>query len=444
MKIALRYLYLKDRLFYALGGLCFLFLLAFALPWLLYVAQAVAMLLVLLVVIDGSWVLLNRQSVHASRQMAEVLSLHDANTITLELRNLHSRELRLRIIDELPFQLQERNHQLELTLPGNGHYSARYTVRPFQRGAYTFHNINIYVSGIIGFMEARQSVPAQHTVKVYPSVLQMKRFALHTLQRISFFQGVKKMRRIGHSYEFEQIKQYVSGDDIRSINWKATGRTGTLMVNHFEDEKAQQVYCIIDKSRNMKMPFQQLTLMDYAINASLVIANTAIRKQDKAGLITFSDKIDAMLAADRHAGHMRRILETLYNEQERFTEASFDQLFLAVRKVVKVRSLMFLFTNFESQYALERLIPVLRKLNKLHLLVVVFFLNDEVRQYGETTPSNTEEIFLTTMARKFSMDKEYIAQQLTQYGIQSICTTPEELTINTLNKYLELKSKGMI
>ncbi len=80
----------------------------------------------------------------------------------------------------------------------------------------------------------------------------------------------------------------------------------------------------------------------------------------------------------------------------------------------------------------------------LHLLVVVFFVNDEVRKFGNSTPANTEEIFLTTMARKFSVDKEFIAQQLSQYGIQSICTTPDELTIHTLNKYLELKSKGLI
>ena len=99
------------------------------------------------------------------------------------------------------------------------------------------------------------------------------------------------MRRIGHSYEFEQIKNYVRGDDYRSINWKATSRRGHLMVNQYEDERAQQVYNIIDKSRSMKMPFNGMSLLDYAINTSLVISNVALQKHDRAGLMTFSDKM---------------------------------------------------------------------------------------------------------------------------------------------------------
>jgi len=272
----------------------------------------------------------------------------------------------------------------------------------------------------------------------------MKKYELYTLQRIAHFEGVKKMRRIGHSYEFDQIKQYVQGDDIRAINWKATGRSGSLMVNHFEDEKAQQVYCIIDKSRVMKMPFDQLTLMDYAINSSLVISNIAIRKQDKAGLISFSDQPETIVAADRHAGQLRKILESLYKEQEQYSESSFDRLYHTVRKVIKVRSLLFLYTNFESYYALERVIGVLRRLNQLHLLVVIFFENEEIIEYGEQAARNTEEVFLTTFAKKFTLDKQQIMQELNKYGIQTIITRPSELTINTINKYLQLKSRGMI
>jgi len=217
-----------------------------------------------------------------------------------------------------------------------------------------------------------------------------------------------------------------------------------LMVNHFEDEKAQQVYCIIDKSRVMKMPFDQLTLMDYAINSSLVISNIAIRKQDKAGLISFSDQPETIVAADRHAGQLRKILESLYKEQEQYSESSFDRLYHTVRKVIKVRSLLFLYTNFESYYALERVIGVLRRLNQLHLLVVIFFENEEIIEYGEQAARNTEEVFLTTFAKKFTLDKQQIMQELNKYGIQTIITRPSELTINTINKYLQLKSRGMI
>jgi uncharacterized protein (DUF58 family) len=440
----LRQLYLHDRLFYVLGLLAVLFALGFTATWFHYLAQVVALAVVIAFVTDLSLLYNIRIPVKAERTVAPVSSLHDENKVFLRFINRTTLRLYVRVIEELPVQLQERDHTMHLSLEGNARTLLTYYFRPFQRGEYLFRNTNLYIRTRIGLAERRIIQEAETHTKVYPSILQMKKFELYTIQRIARFEGVKKMRRIGHSYEFEQIKQYVQGDDVRAINWKATGRTGMLMVNHYEDEKAQQVYCLIDKSRVMKMPFDQLTLMDYAINSSLVISNIAIRKQDKAGLITFSDKPETIVQADRHAGHLRKILEALYREQEQFSESGYDRLYHVIRKVVRVRSLLFLYTNFESYYALERVLPVLRRLNKLHLLVVVFFENEEIRDFGQQAAANSEEIFLTTFAAKFTLDKKQIMQELTKYGIQTIVTTPRELTINTINKYLELKSRGLI
>src|SRR5690606_40532545 len=121
-------------------------------------------------------------------------------------------------------------------------------------------------------------VSQNKTVPVYPSFRQMRKYELPAISnRLTEF-GIKKIRRIGQNREFEQIKEYVVGDDYRTINWKATARRGTLMVNTYQDERAQQVYAVIDKGRTMKMPFEGMTLLDYDINASLVISNIAIRK----------------------------------------------------------------------------------------------------------------------------------------------------------------------
>ncbi|HNF70592.1 MAG TPA: DUF58 domain-containing protein, partial [Chitinophagales bacterium] len=299
-------------------------------------------------------------------------------------------------------------------------------------------------TSVIGILQRRFVMRTPLTVPVYPSLIQMRQYELKTMSNISFFEGVKKLRRIGHSYEFDQIKQYVRGDDIRHINWKATGRTGQLMVNHYEEEKSQQVFCIIDKSRTMKMPFHDLSLLDYAINTTLTISNIAMRKDDRTGLITFSDKIGTTLSPDKHHAQLRKIMEALYNEKERFTEANYELLYLHVRNFIRVRSLIFLFTNFESLYAIERVVSILRKLNKLHLLVVIFFENAEISNYAREDASNVEEIYLTTIADKFAVEKKQIQRELTKYGIQTIISRPEDLSINTINKYLELKSRGLI
>ena len=141
---------------------------------------------------------------------------------------------------------------------------------------------------------------------------------------------------------------------------------------------------------------------------------------------------------------MRKILEALYNEKERFNEANYELLYLHIRNFIRVRSLIFLYTNFESVFAIERVVTILRKLNKLHLLVVIFFENSEITTYAKEDAHNLEDIYLTTIAQKFAVEKSLIRKELTKYGIQTIISTPEDLSINTINKYLELKSRGLI
>jgi uncharacterized protein (DUF58 family) len=252
------------------------------------------------------------------------------------------------------------------------------------------------------------------------------------------------MRKIGHSMEFEQIKEYVSGDDIRTLNWKASARKGGLMINNFMEERSQQVYCIIDKGRLMKMPFDGLTLLDYAINTCLVLSNVCLRKQDRVGVITFSNTPDAVLAADHRPIQAGNILQLLYKQQSGFLESDFEILYTQVRSKIKHRSLLILFTNFESLSGLNRQIDYLRSLAKNHLLLVVFFQNSELEQLARSPAKKVEDVYVKVVAEKFSFEKRIIAKELSKYGILSILSSPKNLTINTINKYLELKTRQAV
>jgi uncharacterized protein (DUF58 family) len=281
-------------------------------------------------------------------------------------------------------------------------------------------------------------------VKVVPSIIQMKKYELIALARISTISGIKKLRRIGHSYEFEQIKNYSQGDDIRSINWKATARKDSLMVNQYQDERSQQVYMIIDKSRNMHMPFNGLSLLDYSINTSLVLSNIALLKHDKTGLITYSHRIGTTLPAEKSTNQLKKILHALYAEKPQNLEGNYDLLYRSVKNVIKSRSLIMLFLNFESSYAMERALPILQKINKQHLLVVMIFENTELKTYTHQKAEFVSDIYAQTIALKLSMEKKQIVSKLRKYGIQTILSRPEDLSINVVNKYLELKAKGLI
>lgn len=421
-----------------------LFVFGFPFAFLFIVAKILFVLWILVFLYDLSNLFSSSTNFSCDRSTSRLMSLGDDNEIRVHIRNQSPINFSVKIIDELPAQFQKRDFEINQTLDAGEQKTIAYFLHPVRRGEFNFGNTNIYIQSKIGLATRRIIFNQQKSVPVYPSILQMKTMELKAFSKISTFQGIKRLRRLGHSYEFEQIKNYVAGDDYRSINWKATSRKSDLMVNQYEDEKAQQIYSLVDKSRSMRLPFAGMSLLDYAINTSLVISNIALRKQDKAGLITFSDKIETILPAERNRMQLRKILESLYKQKENQHEANFELLYTTVRNSVKGRSLLFLYTNFESQYALERVLPILRKLNRLHLLVVVFFENTEIEEFGKQNSATIRDIYYHTIAQKYSSEKKQIIQQLGQYGIQSILTDPKDLSIHTINKYLELKARGMI
>jgi uncharacterized protein (DUF58 family) len=440
----LRHLFLTNRFFYGMSAVILVMMLSYALPILLPVAKTILVLFLVICLIDMVLLFNRRTVLEVTRETAPVLSLGDDNEIILLLRNLSSLKFNVEVIDELPEQFQERKFRLNMTLGAGEAVKQLYFLRPLTRGEYRFGHANIFFTSIVGLVKRRITFEHQKDIPVYPSIIQMRKYELKSFDRSAREFGVKKVRRIGHSYEFEHIKQYVRGDDYRSINWKATGRRSQLMVNQYEDEKSQPVYCIIDKSRVMHMPFAGLSLFDYAVNASLVISNIVLGKQDKAGLITFAETPKAIVKAERSKTQLKKILEALYKEREGSVEANYEGMYMTVRKVVTGRSLLFLYTNFESTYALQRVLPQLRKLNDQHLLVVVFFENTEVRVETSSDIESVEDIYTQITAEQYAYSKVQIAQQLRQLGIFSVLTKPENLTVNMINKYLELKSRGMI
>jgi uncharacterized protein (DUF58 family) len=437
-------IFLGPRFFLAFGIIVFLFFLSFVWPYFFPLAQTLLVILFAVLLADFFLLYNPLLRLSASRKLPRVLSLGSDNPVFLELKSDFPLPLKAVIVDELPFQLQERNFKIKSTLKPRDPKIIEYKVRPTTRGGYSFGRLHLFLNTFLGLVERRYSFDLDGEIPVYPSVIQMKQFELKTLPKISRYHGIKKLRRLGHSYEFEQIKNYVQGDDIRSINWKATGRKAELMVNQYEDEKSQQVYNLIDNSRNMRMPFNGLSLLDYAINTSLVIANTSLQKQDRAGLLTFSDKIGTFIRAERGSGQLQRILDGLYKEEPRNLEANYELLYLTVRNMIPSRSLLFLYTNFESILNMERVLPIIRKINKRHLMVVVIFENTQISEFAEKETKSLEDIYLQTIARKFILEKGAIIQMLRQFGIQSVFSRPEDLSVNTINKYLELKARGMI
>jgi uncharacterized protein (DUF58 family) len=309
---------------------------------------------------------------------------------------------------------------------------------------YSFGKVNLYLRTRLGLAERRIKTAQNQDVPAYPSLIQMKTFELKVMSRTASLQGIKRLRRIGQSMEFEQIRNYVQGDEIKRVNWRASGRRNELMVNQYEDERAQNIYSLIDKGRVMKSPFNNLTLLDHAINCTLVVSNISMLKGDRAGLIAFDEHADTFIPAKRGATQLKLIGKSLYNQESLFTESNYKELYMKLVRSVKNRSMLMLYTNFESLYNLQRVLPTLRMINKLHLLVVVFFEDTELKVAQQGEAKNTLDVYVHTMMKRFSIEKEQMVNELNKLGIQSILTPPDQLNISVINKYLELKSRGMI
>jgi uncharacterized protein (DUF58 family) len=352
--------------------------------------------------------------------------------------------LSVKILEELPEQFQKRDFEINSSIKPGRENTYEYTLKPSQRGEYQFGKTLVFIASTIGFIQRRISAENEQNIAVYPGFKRMQRYSLLAISNRLTEIGVKQIRKMGHSNEFEQIKEYVKGDDIRTINWKASARKNQLMVNNYTDEKSQQVYCIINKGRVMKMPFDKLSLLDHSINASLVLTNVALSKKDKAGLITFSHKMDTFLPADSKPTQMNYIIESLYKEETTFLESDFEKLYGLIRGRITHRSLLVLFTNFETYSSLERELPYLRKISAHHLLLVIFFENTEVKKLLNTSAQNVEQVYTKTIAEKYSFEKRKIVRELNNNGILTLLTVPEQLTLDTLNKYLELKMRSAI
>lgn len=439
-----RTFYLNKIVYYIAGAAAILYALSYFTPSLYRIAGLILVLLLVAAGIDFILVFSKKKGMEATRVLPDRFSIGDQNRVQLRLTNRYAFTVRTSIIDEIPVQFQERNWIRKIMLPTDQPAVLDYQLRPEIRGEYTFNDINVFVHGPLGLVKRRYIFEQEQLVKVYPSYLQMRRYQLLAMSNRLQDAGVKKVRRLGHSMEFEQIKEYVRGDDYRTINWKATARKQDLMVNNYTDERSQQIYCLINKGRVMKMPFHGLTLLDYAINASLVLSNVALVRQDKAGLITFEKNLDTFLQADKKPTQMNQVLETLYKQKTDFLEADFEKLFSVIRNRITNRSLLVLFTNFESMESLQRELPALKKIAKYHLLLVIFFENTEIRTLLDSKANKLEDIYIRTIAEKFVFEKKLMVRELHKHGIPSILTTPEGLTVNTVNKYLELKTRMSI
>lgn len=372
------------------------------------------------------------------------MSNGDKNVITLRIKSLCKRDVEIEIIDEVPAEFQLRDFRLSCRLNRGEAKDITYTLLPTKRGEYQFHDVNIYAPSRLRLVERRFKFDCAMTSKVYPSYAIIHNAQLLSPSNQSRELGLKSIRRTGQNQEFENIKTYDQGDDYRTINWKASARRHQLMSNSYGSTQSQQIYNIIDKGKGMQQAFKGMTMLDYAINAAIALSFVAIENNDNAGLITFEKSVATHIPAGKERHQRKKILDALYNETTDFKHSDMSALYEYASRHITKRSLFILYTTFNSMASMEQELPYLKMIAKRHTLLVVFFKDSELEEMCRKKPEQEADYFKQTIGEKFLFEQKLITKRLQQNGIHALLTRPEHLSVNTINKYVEMKERRAI
>lgn len=440
----LKSIYISRFFFVVLAGIVVLFIGSFAFEILFIVGQIALISLAVITLVDVMILYGSKKAIIGERILPTRMDMGDEHQVKIVLQNKTLQPYFIEVYDEPPVSMQARDLFFTKALGPKKEVVFTYLFTPKKRGSYEWGNLHVIIRSAISLVKRKLLIEQHSSVNVYPSVAQMKKYEFYVFNQQSQQKGIKKIRRLGHNNEFEQIKNYVQGDDIRTLNWKATSRKNELMVNQYQEERSQNIYSIIDKSRAMEHDFEEMSLLDYAINSTLVFTNIALRKGDKVGVFTYADKVGSKLAANSGANHLQKVMELLYNQKTHFKEADFGLLFQTIRQNIRSRSLIMLYTNFDTELGMRRALPLLKRIARNHLLVVVFFENTKLQEVVVDKPAGLRDVYVSAVAEDIINVKRRIAIELNRNGIHTVLTKPEDLNVQTINKYLEFKSRGMI
>jgi len=270
--------------------------------------------------------------------------------------------------------------------------------------------------------------------KVYPNLKDLRRFRLMTQKNRLLPRGEKTVRLFGPGTEFESLRTYVEGDDYRKINWPVTAREMRLIVNDYQIEKNQPVFLMIDGGRPMSYSVRGYKKLDYAINAALVLSDIVNQKGDQSGLLVFDKEVRSIIMPGKGEAHRNNLMEALYHIQETRSTSNYEAAFRTLCKRQKRRSLVFIFTDFETLEEASELTAHIAQLKRRHFPIVVFMKNDKL-----IALSDDKDAFVQEVAQSFLEERKQLFRVLNAMTIPNVETAAENFSVTAVNQYLALR-----
>ncbi len=439
-------MFLKNRFFIILFSIAAISALGILVDVLYGVAIAALCLFAIVSIADA--VMLMTLRLEGERSIASKLDLGEENIISFNVKIKKGRLRGAYVIDEIPTEFLTDTDRHDMEKDRDGDYGCHYAITPSCRGHFELGRTLVFAS-FLGLLERRiVLVNSGKKVDVYPAFSRLREKDEQVRSKQILSTGSHKRQLPANQTEFRDIREYVVGDDIRTINWKATARTGNTMVNEYEDERSQHIVNVIDCGSAMQRTFHALSLQDHAINASLLVSYSALEKEsDCVGVCSYGPKGISFLPPRAGKVQFKSIMQQLYALGTEYGESDIEQLCLMLDRNVKRRSLVFLYTEIPTMSALERQLQFFKRISTRNCLVVVNCLDKELESVserhfeGKTQRKYHSQCVERTLAKDMVNQKQLIADTLQQNGIYCLSIYPEALSFGVLKKYLELKEK---
>ena len=369
------------------------------------------------------------------------LSLGAENPVRISLRNRGWRGVSFTVRDEPPELFKIETRTMNGHAAARGTWEAIYHVRPLRRGDYQFGDLTLRWLGPLGLVIRQAKLNAKEPVKVYPNLLDVRRYDLLLRRNRLQEMGLRTTRQFGEGTEFERLREYLPDDEYRRINWKATARRHFPVTTEYQTERSQQVIAVLDAGRMMQSPVADIAKLDYVVNAVLLLTYVATGKGDRVGMLSFADDVMHYLGPRQGRGQFYRMLELLYGMEPQPVEPDYRKAlaYLAVKQ--RRRALVVVFTDLTGGASLNSLVAQMSMLARSSLPLLVTISDPDVVDASQMKPNDSLGVYQRAAASQLLDERRVVLDALRQRGVLTLDVPANQLSLSVINRYLELKGR---
>jgi uncharacterized protein (DUF58 family) len=390
------------------------------------------------------------EEIEARRIWHHAPSLGRVGTVDLAIRNFGKSAIYCSLTDETPASLREFPPQLDLSVGARATAVAPYEFRPRERGDQSIGRVFLRYQSWMGLAQRWAIASIEQTVRVFPDLEQSRQQALYLIRSRQIEMEKRRKKQRGQGREFEGLREYRQGDDVRDICWTATARRHQLTTRIFEIERSQAVWIVLDAGRLLraevqeKQGAQQLAKLDYSVNAALSVAQVAAQCGDRVGLLAYGRNIQYNVAAGRGGLHLRTIVDCLAQVHAEASEADHSRAARVLLTEQSRRSLVIWITDFAETPTTPDVIEYAMQMTKRHLVVFSAMNQPDLTKLAYSTPKDPQEMYRHAAALEIAQRRDLLLRGLRQRGVFAFELQPGMLASSLVNQYLDIKERNLL